>query len=249
MPLPCDLTTGRSEGIDGVCNPGQRACADHGGGRWLWGYCERWRSGYPGARYVGAVSACPGSCLPTCRRQVICPTPDDPPLPSTAGLRIGASTAAVFCPRGTARGGLTPTCQDGRCAPGEFTRVFEGDCAPTGPADRNLFSATLPYWGLFNFAADVPVGTSIQFELRAADTLAGLGSAAPIRLADAPVGSGASPVSVRLRDFLRAASRPGNELWLRRYLQLTARLTPALETAIAPTLVALEVQYSCLAIE
>ena len=63
-PLPCDLVTGTSSaGPDGVCHLGQRTCSPNSTtGGWSWGACERWRDNF---RFVGTVSACPGSCLPT----------------------------------------------------------------------------------------------------------------------------------------------------------------------------------------
>jgi len=455
QPLPCDLATGRSSGVDGVCNPGQRTCSpNRNGTTWSWGACERWRPDYPGARYVGPISACPGSCLPTCRRQIICPTATDPAasaLPAgSSGVGIGLGTPAVFCPTGTPNGGVTSTCApvtgtaytrgvtpasvpwvdacaapghltyltgtddgyvsstlpfafqfygsaestigissngilsfpdtpaltnyvnttlpyatipnaifpfwddlmtrstgicvtatgsaptrqhvvqwaDGHfcctndptvhmdfevllsegthiidvrynrmddpsgrasgssatigiqqgtgvrydlvsydttaavstgssirwlptasstlCSRGVYNRVFDGNCAPTGAADRDLFTATLPFWGQFNFTSNVPTGTSIQFEVRAADTTAGLTSATPVRLSDAPSGVTSAPVSIDLRAALRAASTPGNELWNRRYLQVTAYLNPSADGGTAPTLISTETQYTCL---
>jgi hypothetical protein len=417
QPLPCDLTTGRSSGINGVCNPGQRTCSpNRNGSSWSWGACQQWRPDYPGARYIGPISACPGSCLPTCRRQIVCPTSTDPAsaaLPTgSTGVSIGTDIPAVFCPSGTPNGGVTSTCmpvagaaytrgatpssvpwfnacaapgrltyltgtddgyvnttlpfgfnfygspqsvlgissngilsfpdvpalttyvnttlpyapipnsifafwddlmtrstgicvatsgvspsrqyvvqwadshfcctddpsihldfqvqlaetshiidvrynrmQDpaGRasgssatigiqqgtgvrydlvsfdttaavgsgssirwlpiassalCSRGVYNRVFDGNCSPSTPGEASLFTGTIPFWGQFNFTSNVPSGTSIQFEVRAADTTAGLSTAAPVRLADAPYGLTSAPTSIDLRAVLRAASTP-----------------------------------------
>ncbi len=452
QPLPCDLTTGRSSGPDGVCNLGQRTCApNRTGAGWSWGACERWRQDF---RFVGPISACPGSCLPTCRHQIVCPTPADPASASrpagSSGVSIGSGAQAVFCPTGTPNGGITSTCtpvmgtayargttppsvpwvdacaapghltylpgtddnyvastipfafqfygsaetvagissngilsfpdvsalsnhtnatlpytpipnaifpfwddlvtrstgvcvttngtapnrqyvvewadphfcctddpavhnefevllsegthtidvrynrmvdpagrssgssatigiQQGTgvrydlvsfdtaaavssgssirwlptasstlCSRGVYNRVFDGDCAPRTLAEREPFTSTIPFWGQFNFTSNVPSGTSIQFEVRAADTVAGLASASPVRLADAPYGVTSAPVSVDLRAVLRAASTPGNALWNRRYLQLTAYLNPSADGGAAPTLISSETQYTCL---
>jgi cysteine-rich repeat protein len=139
-----------------------------------------------------------------------------------------------------------PTASSTLCSRGVYNRVFDGDCAPRTLAEREPFTSTIPFWGQFNFTSNVPSGTSIQFEVRAADTVAGLASASPVRLADAPYGVTSAPVSVDLRAVLRAASTPGNALWNRRYLQLTAYLNPSADGGAAPTLISSETQYTCL---
>jgi cysteine-rich repeat protein len=139
-----------------------------------------------------------------------------------------------------------PTASSTLCARGVYNRVFDGDCAPSSPAEAVTFRGTIPFWGQFNFTSNVPSGTSIQFEVRASDTLAGLSTAVAVRLSDAPFGITGAPVSIDLRAALRAASTPGNELWNRRYLQLTAYLNPSADGGTAPTLTSTETQYTCL---
>jgi hypothetical protein len=142
QPLPCDLTTGRSSGPDGVCNLGQRTCApNRTGAGWSWGACERWRQDF---RFVGPISACPGSCLPTCRHQIVCPTPADPASASrpagSSGVSIGSGAQAVFCPTGTPNGGITST-----CTPVMGTAYARGTTPPVGPLGRRLRGARPPH--------------------------------------------------------------------------------------------------------
>src|SRR5213078_4854827 len=86
-----------------------------------------------------------------------------------------------------------------RCDRGVYTRVFDGDCTPPTTAVTDPFRDTVPFWGQFNYTATVPIGTSILFEARAANTVAELATAPVVRLADAPSGTTTMPVSVDLR--------------------------------------------------
>jgi hypothetical protein len=101
-PIACDLTTDASRGAGGTCHPGQRSCV---AGRW--GRCEPYRSGQ---QYVGAISACAGSCLAGCRRQVVCPEAGDPFTAECENVAIGSLAPAVFCPTTTTPGGVTAGC-------------------------------------------------------------------------------------------------------------------------------------------
>ena len=136
QPLPCDVITGRSSGLDSTCVLGQRTCSpNRNGGGWSWGVCERWR---PNFQYIGPVSACPGSCLPTCRHQVICPESGDAFPAGSTGLRTGTSVPAVFCPSGTTSGGVTSTCMAVSGEPWRSWRMHQA-C---------IFSGTWPSGGI-----------------------------------------------------------------------------------------------------
>ncbi len=162
-------------------------------------------------------------------------------------LRVASDAHAVFCPSGTPDGGLTLSCTaDGgtRCERGVYTRVFDGDCAPE--ARRDIFTGTVPFWVRFNYTSNVPIGTSIRFGLRASNTIGELAAARSVSLPDAPVGAPASPTSLDLHAILCAASTPSDVLIWKRYLQITAYMSPSADGAIAPTLVSTEIQYVCL---
>lgn len=246
-PLACDLSTGiSSAGPDGICHLGQRSCERDPSGRgWRWSACVRWR---PDFQYIGPISECPGSCLPTCRHQVLCPTAGDPFPEGASNLRVASEHPAVFCPTATARGGLTTTCSAAtpmRCDAGVVRMTFVADCAPRTSDPSDIFRLTLGYWGQFNYTSSVPDGASIRFELRAANTLAELPTERAVALPEAPAGAPAVPTSVNLRRILRDASTPTELLRSRLYIQITAYLSPSPDGTAAPTLISAEVQYAC----
>jgi hypothetical protein len=145
-PVPCDVVTGRNANPEGVCQLGQRRCVDG-----QWGVCEAWRQPF---QYQGPVSACPGSCLPGCRQQVLCPAPGDVLPGGSSGVRIGGATQAVFCPTGTPRGGVTAQChvESGDAyTRGPSPLAFQSICSSPGAtvwlpnADDGTFGLTLPF--------------------------------------------------------------------------------------------------------
>lgn len=230
-PAPCDVATDTDRGPDGVCHLGQRVCRD---GRWS--RCEAWGERF---RYVGPISECPGSCLFGCRHQVLCAEPGDALPEDATGLVVGDLPSAVFCPRGTARGGLTLACGAEGCQPGVLRRRFLGECRGAGTSPDFV-----PVWGRLNITSSAPPCTRIRFEVRAADTLSGLATAPVVRVPDAPVGTPEAPTSLDLRPLLRLAN-PLAGLEYRRHLELTVYLEPAAHDAVAPTLGSLEVQWTC----
>ncbi|MEI7993044.1 MAG: putative metal-binding motif-containing protein, partial [Actinomycetota bacterium] len=129
----------------------------------------------------------------------------------------------------------TPTSGTLMCASGVYTRIFDGNCATGGDA---------PLWGQFNYTSVVPPGTSINFDVRTADTLGALATAPVVSLRSAPSGTATLPTSVDLTSQLRAAN-PLARLQRRRYLQLTATLSPSGDGSVAPTLGSTEVQHIC----
>jgi len=160
-PVPCDLTTGRNANPNGVCNLGQRTCT---AGRW--GACEAWRQPF---QYQGPVSACPGSCLPGCRHQVLCPAPGDVMPGGSSGVRLGGATQAVFCPTGTPRGGVTGECAvvSGQSySRGPSPLSYQDICNAPGHSrwlantDDSTFSLSLPFAFDFYGAPHTQVGVS-----------------------------------------------------------------------------------------
>ncbi|MFO0630155.1 MAG: hypothetical protein U0325_31635 [Polyangiales bacterium] len=106
------------------------------------------------------------------------------------------------------------------CASGVYDRVYEAVC---DPADLSVG----PVWGVLNYTSQVPTGGAIHWEARVSDTQAGLASATPLRLPDAPRGASGVPSSLDVRMFLRATQRGLERM---RFLQLTARLDPGAGT-------------------
>ena len=165
LPEPCDLRTDRNTGPDGVCELGQRDCLN---GRWS--SCQRWRPSYPGAQIIQPVSACPGSCFPGCRHQVICPETGDVIPTGSSNVRIGNASHAVFCPTlsggGTRAGGITGVCSGtatSNYVRGATAQPWIDACSQPGRnlflagVDDNVASETLPF--LFNFYG-TPYGTA-----------------------------------------------------------------------------------------
>ncbi|MBL8603385.1 MAG: hypothetical protein JNK72_15780 [Myxococcales bacterium] len=128
----------------------------------------------------------------------------------------------------------TPSTGSTVCQQGIYRRTFDGLCSP-GEAPR---------WGQFNYTAIVPQGTSIDFEVRIADTEPALATAAPIRLPSANRGMSNVPTSIDIGAAIRAA-RPDLALDGRRYAQIIATLNPSPDRTVAPTLVSTETQFTC----
>jgi alpha-tubulin suppressor-like RCC1 family protein len=431
MPVPCDVASGGNAGPDGVCHLGQRNCVNG-----TWGRCEVWRQPF---QYQGPVSQCPGSCLPGCHHQVLCPTAGDAIPAGSSNVQIAGAVHAVFCPTGLPTGGITSACvtnsgtsyvrsvsplaytdicglpgasrfltnsDDGTFSvtmPFNFrfygtpynafgvanngmitfgsasyewvnrplpyanipntifafwddiytrsagicsavrttssgarqnivqwtnnffyndptpstnlnfqvvltegtdaidvlygTMVGEGDRATGGGATigiqqgtgtsydqvgynvagavasntgirwmpstgrtmcpRGVYRRTFdgqcgageaPRWGQFNFSSNVPQGTSIEFEVRIANTEPELATAPPIRLPNAPQGVTTMPVSMDVGAIIRAR-RPDLVLDGRRYMQLTAYLNPSPDGTSAPILVSTETQFTCMPVD
>ena len=122
LPQGCDVNTDTGvAGPDGVCHLGQRECV---GG--LWTHCQRLHPDFippdPAHRYVGPVTACPGTCVPNCFHEVDCLESGDPFPTGSSGVAIGGALAAPFCPSGTRPGGVTATCAPSMGGMGSYTR-------------------------------------------------------------------------------------------------------------------------------
>jgi len=129
------------------------------------------------------------------------------------------------------------------CLAGTHRRTFNAVCArdPSGVP-------TVPTWGRLNYSALVPPGAAIRLYARAADTAAGLATATPIRLPDAPTTNGAVPLTqgLDLGDILQTTMRG---LAHRPFVQLAAEFDPGVDAAFAPRLGGLELQYHCEPVE
>jgi streptogramin lyase len=97
-----------------------------------------------------------------------------------------------------------------------------------------------PAWGNLAFNVRTPPGTRIDFELRSADTPAGLASATPVVISTPP---STSPVDIEAR--LMAAGQPvGMSV-----MSVTAVLRASPDTMSTPTLYDFSVDYTCVPAE
>jgi hypothetical protein len=98
-PVACDVTNDRATNESGTCHLGARRCV---GGRWS--RCEALRAP---AFAVSTVAGCRGNCSPGCQRFVDCMSAGVIPG-DCEGLVPGNAAPAVFCPTGSAPGGVRP---------------------------------------------------------------------------------------------------------------------------------------------
>ncbi len=171
-PVPCNVDTGTTEvGPDNICHLGQRVC--RGG---AWSTCEA--LGASSSRIVGSVSQCYGQCDPTCKHIVDCVTPGDTLPPGSTFVSTSTLPAAVFCPAGTARGGLQPQCENrpgGPYARATSPLTWIDACAAPGSqsvltgADEGLATVAIPYafsyWGVPYRSVTVTPNGVAQFAL------------------------------------------------------------------------------------
>ena len=137
----------------------------------------------------------------------------------------------------------TPATNDLYCQSATYHRVFQAACpASTVPV------ATIPTWGRMNFTSLVPPGATLQMQVRVADTEAGLATATPIRLPDAPRTSGNVPLlgTYDVGDLLQNATRG---LAHKRFLDFTAYFNPGPDSNLVPVLGSMEVQFNCRPVE
>ncbi|MBP6832990.1 MAG: hypothetical protein KA978_19540, partial [Deltaproteobacteria bacterium] len=126
------------------------------------------------------------------------------------------------------------------CARGTYNRVYNGACPPDAFGQPQV-----PYWGQFNYTSVVPQGTSLNFEVRLADSPTDLVTATPIRLPPAPLGAPSLPTSVDLGANIRSQQPLMTGLPMARYLELRAYLNPSPDGSLSPTLISTEVQFTC----
>jgi len=115
-------------------------------------------------------------------------------------------------------------------SPGSYWRDY-GPCAvgSSGALKR-------PVWGNLEWDVNTPAGTSIQWQIRSAQTAAGLATATPVTINTPPT---VSPVSVDtlLRNAGKVTSLP--------YLRVTALLNPTADGLTGPTLRGFSFRYTC----
>jgi hypothetical protein len=111
---------------------------------------------------------------------------------------------------------------------GSYSRNYDATVRCMIPPDR-------PDWGSFTWTASTPSDSAIRFEIRTADTLAGLGAASPVNI---PVPPTLPPqdIGVLLTPGL------GN---FHPYVRITAVLIASSDRTTAPTLTGFELQYTC----
>jgi hypothetical protein len=168
-PVPCNAATDTTaDGPEGICRLGQRVCRAG-----AWSACEAVASTH---RYVGAAMPCPGECDPSCRHIVDCHEAADPLPPGAERLATADVAPAVFCPAGTAPGGVAPTCERRPGGPylrATSTAAWIDACAAPGSsvvlagADDASAPVGLPfafsYWGVPYRSVNVSSNGMLQF--------------------------------------------------------------------------------------
>lgn len=97
-----------------------------------------------------------------------------------------------------------------------------------------------PAWGSLSFNVNTPVGTRIDFELRAADDPAGLAAATPVVVSTPPA---VSPVNIEAR-FIAAGQPVGKSV-----MSVTAVLRASPDLSRTPTLYDFSLDYTCVPAE
>jgi hypothetical protein len=121
-----------------------------------------------------------------------------------------------------------------------FVQDFQAKC----------LTGRTPVWREFDFQADLPAGTSIDFSAQSGDTLTTLDPETPVSMAQATVSTpDMTNFDVRFIDtgatgsgvFNTASPRVFSKDWLR----LTIGLNPRADKLRAPRLISWKVQYDC----
>ncbi len=118
-------------------------------------------------------------------------------------------------------------------ASGTYSRDYDATIRCSIPPDR-------PDWQSFTWTANTPSDSSIDFQIRTADTIAGLGSATPVAVT---VPSATSPIDIGTT--LVAAGQAN----FHPYLRVTAVLNASTDRTVTPTLTGFELQYTCTPME
>ena len=128
--------------------------------------------------------------------------------------------------------------------------AHEFDELPGANFYRNVYESTLrcntpperPTWGDLTWSGSTPAGSSIEFQIRTADTAAELASAIPAIFV---VPDDTTSNTLNIRDELVADGIPSGLL----YLQVTAILNPSNSPPITPTLEGWSFEFFCEAAE
>ncbi len=116
---------------------------------------------------------------------------------------------------------------------GSYSRVYDSTTFCNIPPDR-------PDWNEFDWSVTTPSDTSVVFEIRTADTLAGLSSARPLRYTSPP---DTGPINIG--DALVADGQDN----YKPYLSVTAILNASSDRMSSPTLVGFGLRFRCVIFE
>ena len=162
--------------------------------------------------------------------------PPAPAPPSACSVSRAAYDLVAYNTAGVTESGngfrWTPSATSTRCPRGVYRRVFDGGCAGSDPTE-------VPIWGALSYTATVPNGSAIRFDVRAAETEAGLAAAVIYRLPDAPRGATARavPTTLDLGALLRTVQP---RLERARFVEVRAYLDPGAAFDSPPTLGSIE---------
>jgi len=128
-----------------------------------------------------------------------------------------------------------------------FTQDFTASCA----------QGLAPYWREFDWQADVPSGTSIDFAAQSGPDAASLSPSAPLKLgsttASTNKGPGGTNYDAVLIDTGKGGTAPFDvaspPVASQDLLRVTITLNPTTDKRSAPTLTAWKIQYDCLPAE
>lgn len=113
---------------------------------------------------------------------------------------------------------------------GYYTRDYDASTVCEMPPQ-------FPDWGSFEYTVDTPSDTQVRFEIRSAQTTAGLAAATPVYVTSP---GGSNPVDVG--GLLQAAGVPNGYP----YLRVTATLQASTDQQQTPILEGFQLQYHCL---
>jgi hypothetical protein len=156
-------------------------------------------------------------CEPRCYLTREQPGPDDP---AGDGLEHDLLVNGVRLSRGS----------DGRyVAEGRHERVYDATLSCDALTE-------LPGWDRLDYDVEIPPGTTLDFELRVASTLAALGSASPV-IVHASTGHGTLDVTAALL----TSGGPTAGM----FLSITAVLHASADRSLTPVLVRYDLRYTC----
>ncbi|MEY4547917.1 MAG: hypothetical protein RL685_4112 [Pseudomonadota bacterium] len=162
-----------------------------------------------------------------------------PPAKTCATLSGTCSNAGGSC-NSPADCCNSAACVDFRCEapptfePAEFTRDYEADCP----------DSYQPEWGLLSFYLTTEGDSSLDFNIQAANTAAGLSSATVRHLGESSndIVSPAQPDFLDVKDVLDQAKQNGLN-----HLRMTITFNPSTNALYAPVLHDWEMRYTCVA--
>jgi hypothetical protein len=224
--------------------PGQESLAGNSKAYWVLESCRTAAAARTTANQCASdLDCCGAPTTSVCSLQ----TPiADPPVrhcvPRDASVCIADASATQCFSDAQCCGFATGSrCANGTCQvpptlslyqPGTFTRDFVSACAD----DKR------PVWEFFEWQADLPAGTSIEFTAATAETVAGLAAAPTVAagLAAPPSTTGWTNDGTNINDLLLASTA-----FSRANLRISAHLKPSADELRAPVLTNWRVVYDC----